>query len=121
MSTCCGKQLVAASDRQLVAFSYLSLVILSTQSHHDSSCAVDTTYGHLNLGSRKSVHSTNRSLLRSMTVSVDTAALRELNIRLTESEVSENDSTKQECSVDKNHVDRASCSRNGNAEYDDKR
>ena len=56
-----------------------------------------------------------------MTVSVDTAALREFNIRLTEIDVSVKDSTKQEFNVDKNHADRAPCSRNGNAEYDDKR
>ena len=34
-----------------------------------------------------------------MTISVDRAALRELNIRLTEIDVSENDSTEQECRV----------------------
>ena len=91
--------------------SYLSLVILSAQSHHDSLCAVDTTHGYLNLGSRKSVRSISRSQLRSLTVSVDTAALRELNIRLTEIEVSINDSTEQECSVDNIDDDGASCSR----------
>ena len=63
----------------------------------------------------------NRSQLRSMTISVDTAALRELSIRLTVIDVSVNDSTEQEFNVDKNHADRAPCSRNGNAEYDGKR
>ena len=101
--------------------SYISLVILSTQSHHDSLCAVDTTHGYLNLGSRKSVHSISRSQLRSLTIFVGTAALRELKIRLTEIEVSVNDSTEQECSVDKINADRASCSRKGNAEDDGKR
>ena len=56
-----------------------------------------------------------------MTILVDPAALRELNSRLTEIDVSVNDSTEQECSVDKNHADRALCSRYGKADYDVKR
>ena len=56
-----------------------------------------------------------------MTILDDPAALRELNSRVTEIDVSVNDSTEQECSVDKNHTDRAPCSRYGKTEYDDKR
>ena len=56
-----------------------------------------------------------------ITILDDPAALRELNSRVTEIDVSVNDSTEQECSVDKNHTDRALCSRYEKADYDVKR
>ena len=78
-------------------------------------CVLLAPHGHLNLAQD------NQYTTMFITILVDPAALRELNSRLTEIDVSVNDSTEQECSVDKNHADRAPCSRYGKTDYDVKR